>query len=267
MSVYNGERFLKQAIQSILSQTYGDFEFIIIDDGSTDRTPEILRTLAHQDERIKIITNQTNLGLTKSLNKAISQAQGKFIARMDADDIAVPKRFERQIEYIETHPEVGIVGCAYEFIDESGAVIGEKHPPLTNKKIKRILIRFNPFLHSSVIMRKSVLDQVSGYDKNYYKAQDYDLWLRAAKITELANLPEILMQKRFTKNMISFKTEREQIRFALKARQAALKRQQYPVWNLIFFLKPFLATILPLPIVRFIRVHIFKQKMYAHKAT
>jgi glycosyltransferase involved in cell wall biosynthesis len=267
MSVFNGERFLREAVLSIVKQTFVDFEFLIVDDASTDTTPQILRELAAQDARIRIITNPMNLGLTKSLNIALrlaSLAQDGFTARMDADDIALPTRLENQVDFLESHSDIGVVGTAYEFVDAQNRVVGQKHPPTTDDEIRRSLIRFNPFLHSSVMIRKTLLDEVNGYDESFRRAQDYDLWMRLAPLTKLANLPEVLMQKRFTTTMTSYASEREQIKTAVRIRATAIRRGQYPLWCTLFLLKPFLAMLLPTPLVRFIRIHIFKQNLYSN---
>ncbi|TAL50348.1 glycosyltransferase [Patescibacteria group bacterium] len=262
MSVYNGERFIREAVVSLLGQTFRDFELLIVDDGSSDATPQILEELTAQDTRCRVITNPTNIGLTKSLNIALRQAQGDYVARMDTDDVALPQRLEKQVLFLDTHQEVGIVGTAYQFIDNAGNVIGETSPPIADQDLRRVLIRANPFLHSSVIIRKTVLDRVQGYNETFRRAQDYDLWMRLSLLTKLANLPDILMQKRFTTGMISFRKEREQIRFALRVRWNALRRRQFPWWTTVFLIKPFLATILPSSFVRFVRIYIYQQDMY-----
>lgn len=262
LSVYNSQHFIADAVESILTQTYRNFELIIIDDGSTDGTRKMLTEIAQMDTRVRILTNETNIGLTRSLNRALQEAHGNYIARMDADDIAFPNRLERQVAFLDARPEVGIVGATYQFINDAGQVIEEKHPPIYDRELRRALIRYNPFLHSSVMIRKELLDRVSGYDESFQRAQDYDLWMRLSPLCELANLPETLMQKRFTTHMVSYAREREQIRFALRVRLSAIARGQYPTRCLIFLIKPFLATILPSSLVRLARVHIFGQKMY-----
>lgn len=267
MSVYNGERYLEEAIESILAQTFRDFELLIVDDGSTDKSAKILAGAASRDVRIRIVTNPSNIGLTRSLNKALAEARGTLIARMDADDIALPERLERQIAFLQNNPEVGVVGTAYRFINGRGETIGEKVILGDNRLIQRVLIRFNPFLHSSVMIRKGLLDRIGGYDERYKKAQDYDLWMRLAPLCHFANLPEVLMKKRFTLDMISYTQERKQIRTAVQIRLAALQRGQFPWRCAIFLIKPFFATIFPVAIVRFLRVHMFNQHTYARVKT
>jgi len=264
MSVYNDERFLRTAVLSILNQTAKDVELLIVDDASADASPSILHELAQRDGRIRILTNHTNLGLTKSLNIALTHAQGAFIARLDADDIALPNRLEAQVAFLTSHPDIDVLGTAYVWIDENGNVIGR--PPIVTdpEELHRLLPRTNPFLHSSIMLRKDVLNQVHGYNVFYKKAQDYDLWLRLAPTHKFTNLPEVLTQKRLTKEMVSFKSERSQLRYAVRARLASLSRGDYPLWYFISIVKPFIASILPLPIVRWVRVYLFNQTHYVH---
>lgn len=262
LSAYNGKQYLPKAINSILSQTYRDFEFLIVNDGSTDETGKIMEEFAKQDARIRVITNEKNLGLTKSLNIALRQAQGVYVARMDADDVALSERLEKQVSFLDVHPEIGMVGTAFEWIDENGKIIGQKEVVTEPEELRSLLIQTNPFLHGSIMIRKEILDRAGWYDERYKKAQDYDLWLRLSQTCKFANLPDVLMQKRMTRNMISYKSEREQIRYALRARWNALKRGDYPIWCMIYLLKPFLATIFPTPVVRWARIHLFGQEVY-----
>lgn len=262
MSVYNGEAYMRQAVESLLAQTYREFELLIVDDASTDGTRWILEELAAQDGKIRIITNPTNLGLTRSLNLALRQTHSDLIARMDADDVALPTRLEKQVAFLDTHPDVSLVGTWYQLIDDDGHVIAEKHPPTDDAAILHALPRYNPFLHSSVMVRRTLLDEVNGYDETYRRAQDYDLWLRLSPRTRLANLPEILMQKRFTPTMVSYASEREQLRLAVRARWQAIRRKQYAAGCLVYLVKPLIASLLPSWIVHLVRIHVFGQRAY-----
>lgn len=260
MSVYNGEKYVKHAVESILAQTFKDFEFIIINDGSNDKTPEILATF--DDPRIKIIHQTNNIGLTKSLNKGIQMAQGKYIARMDADDIALPERLERQVKFMDANPDVGIVGTAYYEIDANGRIVGKKVFPLHDKELRKVLIRYNPFFHASVMIRRTVFEQVGLYDESFLRAQDYELWFRVAKRFKLANLPEPLMMRRYEKSNISISSEREQIAFALRARLKALKERAYPWYCVIYLIRPLIAMNTPTLIKDYIRKYILKSKKW-----
>jgi len=261
MAVYNGEKYLKEAIESILNQTFRDFEFIIVDDGSTDRTPEILKEYVRKDERIKIITNPQNIGLTKSLNRAIKLAKGEYIARMDADDIAAPKRLEKQIEFMKRNPEFGLVGTAYYEMNSKGNIVGEKYFPASDEEIRKNLIKYNPFFHSSVVIRKKVFDKVGLYNENIPKAQDYDLWFRIAQNYKIANLPSLLMMRRYSKEK-TIVGENEQLKWAIYIRTKYIKNGQYPLRSLIYVLKPFIVYKIP-PFIRlFLRKKILRKKIY-----
>lgn len=210
MSVYNGEKHIREAIESILNQTYRNFDFIILDDASTDTTPQIIQSMAHQDDRIKILKNRRKLGLTKSLNKGLALAEGKYLARMDADDISLPDRFVNQVDFLDTNPEIGVGGTAYRVIDEEGKV-GQIHHPLTAPIILRWSSYFkNPLVHSTVVMRREILKNEEGYDERFKTAQDYDLWQRLGGKTRLANLPDVLLYLRKHDENITYQKNVEQ---------------------------------------------------------
>jgi glycosyltransferase involved in cell wall biosynthesis len=194
MSVYNGERYLNQAIDSILEQSLGDFEFVIVDDGSWDRTPEILEG-AQADPRLRVIS-QPNLGPSRALNVALAQAEGQFIARLDADDWSEPDRLEKQYAFLRQHPEVGLVGTACRVLDEFTGHRSIRRLPLADPELRRALVRYNPFVHSSVMMPRRVLQRVGGYNESFPVAIDYELWVRIACHACLANLSDVLTVKR-----------------------------------------------------------------------
>jgi glycosyltransferase involved in cell wall biosynthesis len=220
MAVYNGEKYLSQAIESILEQTYPDFEFIIVDDSSTDETINICDKYDLQDPRIKLLKNQQNQGLTYSLNKAWKTSSGNYIARMDADDISLPNRLEIQVRYLENHPEVGLMGTFYQEIDNSGQVSQQTiRFPTEPIIIKWRLCFENPIPHPMIIMRRSVFEQVGGYDEAWKTSQDYDLFTRLSRITKLANYPEVLYYWRVHENSISSGHNSEQRENALRISQ------------------------------------------------
>lgn len=194
MSVYNGEKYLRQAIDSILNQTFTDFEFIIVDDGSTDKTAERLRS--YDDDRIVLIDNGGNIGLTKSLNKGMKIAKGKYIARMDADDVCLPERLAKQVQFLDEHPDIGVLGTGFETIDDVGTR-GVKVQFSTEPG----LIRWQMFFcccvaHPSVMVRRTVYERLGGYNPKVHQSQDYELWLRAVRETKIANLQDVLLQLR-----------------------------------------------------------------------
>lgn len=195
MSVYNGMAFLEEAIDSVLSQTLTDFEFIIIDDGSTDKTWPMLTGYAAQDVRITLLRNETNLGYTRSLNRGLKLARGLFVARQDADDISAPERFEKQIAYFDAHPEVGLLGTVTNLIDDKGKILSPgfySHLVSNTDLQKELLIDFC-LAHGSVMIRRQCLDQVGPvYDVSLEPAEDHDLWLRLSEVTQVGNLAEPL---------------------------------------------------------------------------
>jgi glycosyltransferase involved in cell wall biosynthesis len=227
MCCYNGEKFLREAVNSILSQTFDDFEFLIVQDGSTDLTPLILQEYAQKDGRIRIISNAKNIGLTKSLNKALPIARGDYVARMDDDDIALAQRFAKQVDFLEKNPKIALVGCLGFIINERGEVIGEKKLALHYQEIKKRLLFNNQFIHSSLMIRKSVLDKEGFYNEKFKKAQDYELVLRLAGKYPVANLPEKLLKWRFLPSSLSWQNK-EQQKYAILARWWAITKYGYP---------------------------------------
>jgi glycosyltransferase involved in cell wall biosynthesis len=189
--VYNGVRWLRIAVDGILNQTLKDFELIIIDDGSTDGSFEVLKR--YRDSRIRLY-HQENQGMTKTFNKGLGLAKGKYIARQDADDISEPRRFEKQVNFLEAHPEVALVGTWARIIDEASCLTGEViELPTEPEEIRKRLYLNNCIAHPTVMYRSSIIKDLGGYNENYYIAQDYDLWLRIIdQGYDIVNLPEFL---------------------------------------------------------------------------
>ena len=203
MGVYNSERYLASSISSILLQTYKNFEFIIVNDGSTDKSAEIIEKFALKDSRIKVI-NHDNKGLTKSLNIAARHAKGKYLARQDADDISLPRRFKTQINYLKKHPDVKVLGTSNFMMDDNGKVINIFLRPRTTEKIKEYMPVGNQLCHGSVLMDKKFFFDINGYDENYRFAQDYELWFRILnKGYEIHNLRCPLYLWRIHENSIA----------------------------------------------------------------
>jgi len=193
MSVYNGQEHLREAVDSVLGQTFTDFEFLIVDDGSTDHTLEILRS--YDDARIRLIV-QENRGLVDSLNRALEEAKSEYVARMDADDVSLPERFSSQIAFLDAHPEVGILGTAVVYIDRGGEVVGSWHVPTLPGEIGWQLFFGTCLAHPSVMMRRELVLELGSYDGDALYAEDYDLWARAVSLAGLANLDSELLQRR-----------------------------------------------------------------------
>lgn len=243
MAVRNGERFLEKAVRSILAQTLTNLELIVIDDGSQDRTPEILDRFG--DARMRVLT-QPARGLADALNRGVSLARAGLIARMDADDVAMPDRLREQFAFMQDHPQTGLLGTSTMVIDEEGSLLRQWTPPTSHREIRGALIRANQFAHSSVMFRKQVFDAVGGYSDMPF-AQDYDLWLRMATHCEVANLPGALVQRRETAGQFGTVRETEQIRWATRARLAALRRGGYSPLAARHIIKPAFASVMPGP--------------------
>lgn len=197
MSVYNEPiEWITQSINSILNQTFNNYEFVIVNDNpARSENVDLLESFAKSDSRIKIIHNQTNLGLPTSLNKAISQAQGKYIARMDADDISLPNRFQLQYDFLEKNIEYGICGTYARKLDENSKVGRIIRLGQTDEKLKARLLFYSPFIHPTIMVRKELIGMLK-YNENFKAAQDVELWLRMSKKTKFYNIPSILLYYR-----------------------------------------------------------------------
>ena len=198
MAVYNAERFLSEATESILRQTWSDFEFLIINDGSTDNSREIV--LSFNDSRIRLVENQCNIGLTKSLNRGLQLSKGEYVARQDADDISYPKRLERQVQFLDTYSDIALLGSQARTIDEKGMPHKTNllRIPVGLLAIRWYLMFQNAFIHSSVMFRRSVVwKKLGGYDESFARAQDYELWSRIARNYKVENLSDVLIDHRF----------------------------------------------------------------------
>lgn len=195
MSAYNAEKFIDEAIESILNQSFEDFEFIIVDDCSSDDTRQIIEKYSTADTRIKTIFNSTNLGQSVSLNKGIEITEGKYIARMDADDLSLSHRLKTQVEFMETNPNIAVSSAWMEtFGQENGTV---RRSPVTHQEIVTELFTRNCLWHPVAIIRKDLLDSLDlRYDPNYVKGQDYKLWTEFSRFCELANIPKVLLKYR-----------------------------------------------------------------------
>lgn len=193
LPVFNGEEYLRETMHSILKQTYLNFEFLIIDDGSTDNSPEIINSF--QDSRIRLLKNPTRLKLSGALNRGIEEARGKYIARMDADDIAFPNRLAAQVEFLDSHPEIGMCGTAIEIFGKEPERI-DIYPKAT-EDIRSYGLFDCPFCHPSVMFRKELFNKFNlRYNGEYYPTEDYELWSRVIELFPTANLGQVLLRYR-----------------------------------------------------------------------
>lgn len=225
MPVYNAQHHVAQAIESILNQSFADFEFLIVDDGSTDRSLKILQRYAKQDSRIRLVT-RPNKGIVQTLNQMLAIAQGELIARMDADDVAMPDRLARQVEFLRQHPEVVCVGGAQDWIDEAGRFLLHHPEAEQDAEIQQLaLTGQTPINHPSALIRRSALLQVGGYDESMYPAEDLDLWLKLGEIGKLANLKDTVLQYRQHNQSVSERMQVEQTQQRRNACQQAWNRR------------------------------------------
>lgn len=224
MPVYNCALYVGEAIDSILNQTFTDFEFLIIDDASTDETVSIINT--YTDHRINLIEKPKNTGYTNSLNYGLSIARGEYIARMDGDDISLPERFAKQVAFMDLHSKVVVCGTTYSIIDSK--VI--KHVPISHEDIKVQLLQKNSFGHPTVMLRKTVLDDNSIiYDTTKEPAEDYDLWVRLLAYGEFYNLSEVLLKYRVHDTQVSVNRAKQKFDNYYKIKKQILKLLEAPL--------------------------------------
>lgn len=222
--------YLKSAVESVLNQTFSDFEFIVVDDGSTDSSPNIIEEYAKSDSRIIFLKNESNMGITKSLNRGFSAACGEYIARMDADDISLPTRFEKQIEFLNQHTDVIVCGTWADLIGE-GAEKRKKKTwtvELPEREEFRCSLLFGnqaSIIHPTAMFRKSMLDRFNiKYDENYPVSQDYKMWVECSKYAQCANVPEILFQYRLNNKAVSVTASSKQYLMTKKNIKEQLSR-------------------------------------------
>ena len=228
LPVFNAERYVAAAVESILAQTFADFEFIVIDDGSTDASLSILTRYAKTDRRIRLVSRE-NRGLVATLNEMAELARGPFLARMDADDISHSTRFERQVAFLRANPGVAAVGSRGLYIDPDGDPLKEFVDPLTHEEINAaLLIPQLGIIHPSAMIRSDALLQVRGYRSEYKDAEDLDLWLRLGEAHQLHNINEVLISYRVHPAGVSNSRFVEQWQSAGRAVDAALVRRGLP---------------------------------------
>lgn len=225
MAAYNAERYLKLAVDSILAQTFEDFEFVIVNDGSTDETTSILRQYAQADDRIVLI-EQENLALIRALNAGLAKCRGELIARMDADDIALPQRFAEQVKFLESNPDCVGVGTTITLIDSDGDILGNQTPPLTHEEIEASLFKgVGAVPHPSSMIRREPLNRIGGYDLTAVHVEDLEMWLRLSELGRLANMPIALLQYRLHDGSVTATKRNIQLENAVRVVKAAGERR------------------------------------------
>lgn len=203
MPAYNAQKYISSAIESILNQTFKDFELIIVNDCSIDNTLKIIKSFRRKDQRIKIINNGMRLNIAATLNKGISQAKSNIIARMDADDISLPERLELQYKLINSSKNISVIGANIIIIDANGNEIAIRAYPNSSEKLKKCLFRYSSFAHPVVCFRKDIFDSVGGYDPKYSPTEDLDLWFRMGSKHKFGSVNKPLLKYRLYKNSSS----------------------------------------------------------------
>lgn len=209
MPVFNSELYLSQAIESILNQTYKEIELIVVNDGSTDNSKQIIKS--YNDPRIKYFEHSVNRGIVKTRNECIANSNGKYIAYLDSDDFAYSSRIEKQVNFLETHKEIGLCGSYYEMVNEKGKILTRYRVPLKDIEIRTHLLLNNCIANSSVMVRTELVKELE-YLESYEMAEDYFLWYRLSKITKTANLPSYLLQYRVHGANVSIKKSETMLR-------------------------------------------------------
>jgi glycosyltransferase involved in cell wall biosynthesis len=225
MPVRNGELFLAEAVASILSQTLADLELVVLDDGSTDSTPRILDRIAAGDPRVVVHRREPGRNLSQVLNLGAELAKAPLLARLDADDVALPDRLRLQSEFLAAEPKIALLGGQALLIDANGREFGEAAYPLHDDELQAALRKGNPFVHSAMTMRREAFEAVGGYRVNFDHAEDFDLWLRIAGEHRIANLPDVVVKYRVHGNQQSFRKQEEQATFSAAARASAEARR------------------------------------------
>ena len=243
MSVHNAEKTLDGTLQSISRQSFQAFSIVVVDDASTDRTAAVLkRWSTFFGRRLRVLQHSSNLGLTKSLNKGLHVITTPYTARIDADDWWHKEKLEKQIAFLESHSDHGIVGCNY--VNKSTA--GEKQivVPETDQGIRQSMIRQNPFAHSCVVFRTDLVKKLGGYDETVRYGQDYELWFRCLPRTKFHNLQEFLCY-RTTGSGISVDKQRQQMMQVVKTRLKYIRQYHLPLINYFYLLEPMSIILIP----------------------
>jgi glycosyltransferase EpsE len=245
LSAYNSEKFLERALKSILEQSMNDFQLILTDDGSSDATREIISDYSESDSRIYACYNDQNMGLTANLNHSIRLSKAPLIARMDADDIALPFRLERQVTFLEENPTIDILGSAAIDIDENENELQLRKSPEMHEDIIRLLPKANPMTHSSVMFRRESLAGIGFYNESYRTTQDYEMWFRAAAAgLKFHNLEEVLLHYRMDDNYHRRKSFRYRM-LDCKLRLEGFRHIGLPIHKYHYSLIPLILGLLP----------------------
>lgn len=249
MSVYNADKYLTEAMDSILAQTYPDFEMIVVNDKSTDKSGDILKAFAQKDPRIVILENAQNLGLTRSLNRGLAIAKGEYVARMDADDISAPDRFQKQVAFLDMHPDYSFVSCIGRYIDENGNPEQLRPFPETNEEIYAMMPKVDAVMHPGVMFRRKDIAQIGNYCEDFRVVQDYDLWFRGmAAGYKFYNIQEPLVLFRRDESYNTRKSTAYRL-VDYQVRKKGYRINKVPLHKRIYLLVPLALAYIPPKVV------------------
>jgi len=245
MPAYNAEKYIPEAIESILNQTFADFEFIIIDDCSTDKTWEIIQEYAQKDQRIVPIRNEKNLGITGNRNLLVSLAKGKYIVWQDADDISMPRRIERQFDLMEKNEEVGICGGWLQFFNESGNTSVRKYKE-KDRDVRKTIFKFSPVSQPSCMIRKGVFSEIGFYDTHYLTSEDLDMSFRIGKKHKFANLQEVVIKYRENHKGATFSKlkEMEYCTFSIRLRYSDNVHYKMSLFDHVYNITQYISALI-----------------------
>jgi len=226
---YNNSKYISETIKSIINQDYPNFEYLIIDDSSSDQSWKIIQKYAEKDKRIKIIRNDRNLGIVRTRNKGFKNKhpKSKYFAIIDSDDISLLNRLRIQVEFLEKNQDYGLVGCNALIIDEDSIIIGYRVYPSNDNEIRKKIMRYNPFTQSSILIRTKAIDQTGLYDEKWHVCQDYDYWLRIGINWKLANIDKPLIKYRISKTQVKFTYLKDTILNTYLIQNKAIKKYGY----------------------------------------
>ncbi len=236
MPAYNAQEYLGRAIESILSQTFNDFEFIIINDASQDNTAEILATYQKKDKRIRVIKNKEHLLIAASLNKAVNTSRAAIIARMDADDVSMPNRLELQYSFMSNNPDIAVLGANITIVDKKGTVILKREYPTKSEELKKIMFLYSPFAHPVVMFRKKAFLEFGGYNLKMVPCEDIDLWFKIGSKYKFASIPESVLQYTILPNSSTHKSLKSLELLGFEIKLKAIRKYGYKpgIYDIIY---------------------------------